>query len=749
MKIPLGKYIPEGVKDFLGLNIKALTKEAEDSSFVAFDSAMGGNSIAPNTLMENDKNWVAVCVHKIAETISGVPLQLKRYNKEGEDEEIFEHAILDVLDKPNGIMTGKDLLYFIAAHQEIVGNAYLLQDKEKNPTQLFPLPPQNVKVELNKGMTEIAGYMYAVGTFKKHYKPEEVVHLKMPNAANPLRGKSIMEKIAEWIDVDNYATDFNRRFFLNGAMLSGNLVTDYTTKEGLELAKLGFEMRHKGAANAHKVGVLPKGVKFEPSTLPPKDMQFVEMDTRFRDKVLSAFGVPKSVLGIVEDVNRANAEASNYVFMQFTIQPKMERLVAYLNEFFLPRFAGTENLYIDFPSIVPENEELKLKWYQASLGNQAWSTVNEVRGAIGLPEIEGGDELPSPMGFTLGADGKPTGTEFKMKAIKVSATKQGKRPWYVKRSLLRKNKLENKKGELVEEAIKAVLGVIGGKDQEEAEHKKFIVRVSAYEKKFKQKMIDADRKVRKEALGNLPDARGISGGMVKAIGDKLVDKKKATNAIIDFATPLLGELVESEGKAQMDKLPTDVSFNLKDPKLQKRMRELIELTGEKYTETTIKLLNKKLGKAIEDGATMDEMTKIVNDVFDFTESFRGARVARSTVFGVANTAAREAYKQSGVVKAVKWHTAEDEMVCEFCGPMNGKVIDIDDTFFDQGDTVRGRDGGELDVDFSDVEDPPLHANCRCFTLASQITVNDAAPKQEDEEVTFLTKAIEIMEHGQN
>ena len=736
---PLSRLFINPVKTFFEAGVKALTsKDATQDSFVPFDSAMaGGNSISPNALMEADKNWVAVCVHKIAETMSGVPLQLKKYSKDGDDEEIYDHDILDVLDKPNGIMTGKDLIYFIAAHQEIVGNAYLLQDKVKNPTQLFPLPPQNVKVEMSKDMREIERYIYRVGTYLATYSADEVVHLKLPNAANPIKGKSIIEKIAEWVDVDSYATDFNRRFFLNGATLSGNLETEYTTKEGLELAKIGFEMRHKGAANAHKVGILPKGTKFTPSNLPPKDMQFIEMDQRYRDKILSAFGVPKSVLGIVEDVNRANAEASNYVFMAFTIQPKMERLVAYLNEFFLPNFSGAENLYIDFPNIVPENEELKLRWFQASLANQAWSTINEVRGQIGMAPIEGGDEIPAPGGFgELGLNGKPGAT--KMLSTKgVSASKP--RPWYIKRHVARKAKLTDAKETIVDQAIKAVLGIVQTPDEEEVEHKKFISRVGVYEKKFRQKMITTDRALRKEALDNLSE-RG------KAVGDELVDKKKAVAAIIDFATPLLETLAIEEGEKQMAKLPTEVAFDPKNAKLQKRLRELVELTGEKYTETTIELLNKKLGKATAEGASMAELTKVVNDVFDFTEEYRGARVARSTVFGMANTAARSAYQQSGVVKTVKWHTAEDELVCEFCGPLNGKTVGVEETFFEKGDTIEGRDGGTLDIDFADVIDPPVHANCRCFTLASQITINDAAP-ESDPEMAFLEKAVSILEHG--
>jgi len=103
----------------------------------------------------------------------------------------------------------------------------------------------------------------------------------------------------------------------------------------------------------------------------------------------------------------------------------------------------------------------------------------------------------------------------------------------------------------------------------------------------------------------------------------------------------------------------------------------------------------------------------VASVFDLTEKYRAERVARTTVFATANDAAREAYIQSGVVKTVVWHTAEDELVCPECGPYDGKEIDVNDSFG------------------NDLVDPPLHVNCRCFTNAGEIRVErDVAIENE-------------------
>ena len=58
--------------------------------------------------------------------------------------------------------------------------------------------------------------------------------------------------------------------------------------------------------------------------------------------------------------------------------------------------------------------------------------------------------------------------------------------------------------------------------------------------------------------------------------------------------------------------------------------------------------------------------------------------------------------------------AEDSLVCTLCAPMDGKVISVNENFFDKGDTAQGSDGSSFDITYSDVETPPLHPDCRCY-----------------------------------
>ena len=80
---------------------------------------------------------------------------------------------------------------------------------------------------------------------------------------------------------------------------------------------------------------------------------------------------------------------------------------------------------------------------------------------------------------------------------------------------------------------------------------------------------------------------------------------------------------------------------------------------------------------------------------------------------------KEAWKQTGVVKTIKWYTAEDAEVCDSCEAEDGAEVGIDENFYDEGDEI---DGGST-ADYGEVGGPPLHPNCRCYIRPEIIDTN--------------------------
>ncbi len=688
------------------------------------------------SLIANNKNWVYVCVDKIALTMGGINFRLRKYNKEGDDEIINDHEVLKVFRKPNAVTLGSEIIYTTVAHEELTGNAYWLLDQFPNPKSMQWILPQQVTAAFNDAKTEIIGYNVQTAKGNLYVDKDRIIHFKYPNATSPILGAGTLEHIPEWVDVDNAATEFNRLFFKQGGSVSGVVETDQTTKEGLELARIGWEMRHEGMQNAHKTAFLGKDMKYTQTGTSPRDMEFSEMDNRYRDKILSAFGVPKSVLGITEiGTSRADAEAKNYAFLAFTIKPKADMLLEYLNEYFLPKFRGTEQYYFDYENFIPENDELILRKNQVGLAGQSYMTINEVRAEQGLPPISNGDNVYGS--FAVVPIGKPEKPE---EAKLLTAPVQKKFiPSRIK-DIEKKDKAIDNVAEKIVEALKNV-------NVAEIAHKQFITRVTPFENKFISQMKSFDAQLEAIVIDNLKEGKAFT----KAGVGSMFDVGEATDLLVGITIPILLDLLKAEGDAQLERLNTTEPFNPNNEKVQDKIRRALRLAGESYTNTTLNLLNNSVGEGISAGEGIAKLTNRVRDVFGLTDTYRAERIARTTVFQAANTSAREAYRQSGVVKEVRWHTAEDELTCEFCEPMNGKTVGIEDTFFDEGQTVRGRDGGSLKLDFDDVEDPPLHANCRCFTNAVLVEEN-SAPEivtkagEEDAETKVLQELVEELEN---
>lgn len=695
------------------------------------------SSMSKASLVANNKNWVYVCVDKIALTIGGINFRLRKYNKEGDDEIVNDHAVLKVFRKPNAVTLKSEMIYTTVAHEELTGNGYWLLDKFPNPTSMQWLLPQQVTAAFNDAKTEIIGFNIQTSRGNTYVEKDRMIHFKYPNANSPILGAGTLEHIPEWVDVDNAATEFNRLFFKQGGSISGVVKTEMTTKEGLELARIGWEMRHEGMANAHKTAFLGKDMDYTQTGTSPRDMEFSEMDNRYRDKILSAFGVPKSVLGITEiGTSRADAEAKNFAFLAFTIKPKADMLLEYLNEYFLPKFTGTEGYYFDYENFIPDNDDLTLRKNQVGLAGQSYLTINEVRASQGLPPITNGDNVYGS--FAVVPIGKPVPDE---ETKKVTAPVQKK---FIPSRIKELEKKEEKKDAIADKIVEALKNI----DFAEVAHKQFITRVTPFENKFISQMKSFDTQLEDIVIDNLKEGKAFA----KAGASNLFNVGEATDLLVGITIPILLDLMKVEGDAQLERLNTTEPFNPNNETIQDKIRRSLRLAGESYTGTTLQLLNSAVGEGVGAGESIAKLTERVRDVFALTDTYRAERIARTVVFQTANTSAREAYRQSGVVKEVRWHTADYELTCEFCEPMNGKTVGIEDTFFDEGDTVRGRDGGSLKLDFDTVEDPPLHANCRCFTNAVVVeerSANEIVTKEageEDAETKLLQELVDELDH---
>ena len=695
--------------------------------------------VSPAKAMAVYNGWVYACVRAIAEEIANMRWRLFKMNGD-EAIELFDHEVLDLLHGVSDTQTGYELKYLVGSHLELTGNFYAVMDGVKTgpdgkakgkPKALYPLDPSGVRIIVNHSQfpSRISKYEYTTHGKRYEFEPAQVLHIKYPDPSDLHEGVGTAQSIPLWIDADNYAMEFNRRFFVNGARIGGVLESENARTEAqLQFIKKSFEAIHKGYDSAYKTLVLPKGTKYTQASESQKDMDFNNLMVMMRDRILAGFRVPRTVLGITDDVNRSNAEATNYIFALRTIKPKMQLIVSYLNEFLVPLYG--ENLFLDFEDPVPENTELKVKEMAGATGVL---TPNEQRERyFGYEPAEGADSLLYPITMQpLSSDpslpkqdGKSgqkakrrkhligTGSGYpSVRYAKAAKMRQGLTQEFTEKMAATMQEFQKQKKDILQKNVRSLT------DRDwSVLYRSFESRVEPYIKLTADAIRTLNRGQEERVIRNLDEAIKAIRRAKGVAKDTLFDLSDEIGITINLTKPALTDLFLKES------VVAGVLVGWSGPALQTSiLDEAIALMAESYNQTTLNLLKDKLDQGIRDGLSIRELKDTVSEIYDFSDDTRAEMVARTEAFRTANLATKEAWKQSGVVKTVKWYTAEDSLVCPLCEPMDGKVVSIEDNFFNLGDSVQGSDGSTFDVSYSDVEAPPLHPNCRCYIRPEDLT----------------------------
>ncbi len=726
--------INKSIKDITEVIEHGESKAGFSESLVQGLETFYGSTLVPrmkqSEYLKSATGWVYGCVNVIADELAAIELRLMRF-KNGDLTEVDEHDALDVIYRANNAMTKFDLFQLTGQYLELTGEApWFISFKGNKPDQILLLRPDRLTVKPGTDGELIGGYKYKIyndrGFTEIDLEPWEVIPLKYADPDQPLRGKGPLQAAALTFDLDNYGEKWNAQFFKNSASPASALYTDkILSKDVRERLNKKLKEKYEGVDNAHKTIVLENGLKWQSISLSQKDMDFIEQQRFSRDKILAIFRVPRTALGLTDDVNRANAEATDYVFAKRTIRPKMQRIVEQLNEFFLPLFGQTDNLFFDYADPVPENKELIIKEAQAGV-QSGFMTINEARELMNLDPIEGGDVLRDPSSFIL-----PPGDPTQQNSIKVGKTSKKKiEPSTYQRHLgksraRRENKKELKKKiiqKAVEEAVVPVIFSMLKKKVKKGELKKKMFEGSSPEEvkesklKFQDKQLNVASQYEAKVVSKLNSLFEIQKDIILRgleSGDKMkLDEKIEVPKYLELLKPTMMKLMREQSDLAFQIVGVSHPFNddakaAKKPKtFLQRLADYFERRAFTFATQVVKETNKQLRETFKEGTTAGEsipqLKKRVSELFAGMESYRSERIARTETILASNFSTEEAYKESGVVEAKEWLTTRDERTDDECADLDGKIIPLGSKFFD-GDYFSG-------------QYPPLHANCRCTLI---------------------------------
>lgn len=346
-------------------------------------------------------------VSRLANSTASARWRLYRSAASGHDEdrtEVTRHAALDVWRKPNPFMTQQEFVETFQQHKELTGEAWWLPARISGlafPTELWPVRPDRMS-PMPDPIDFLKGYEYLGPEGERiPLGLDEAIFLRSPNPLDIYRGMGPVQTLLADLDSAKYSAEWNRQFFLNSAEPGGIIeVDEILSDEQFNEMTDRWREQHQGVQNAHRVAVIERGRWVDRKNFSQREMQFAELQEVSDEKIRKAFGFPKPLLGSVDDVNRANAEAAEVVFARWLIRPRLDVIKQALNNDFLPMFGtAAQGLEFDYDEIVPEdkvaaNAELTAKANAAKIFIELGFVPASVLEVLELPEME--FEKPEP-----------------------------------------------------------------------------------------------------------------------------------------------------------------------------------------------------------------------------------------------------------------------------------------------------------------------------------------------------------------
>ncbi len=343
-------------------------------------------------------SWVRDAADLKADVLMRAPGQVYRRLADGSREPEPNHPFMSVWEDPNPVDGTADLQRRGSVDLDLHGQAYwyLVLDRSLMPAGLWPLDPGRVEaVPARDGDRLVDHYRFDGDRGSVRIPPALVVHFRNYSPAGPLAGtptvRSIYPAIAGDVEAARWQQHVSGQAFRPPAAFSTTEEMD--PEEARELSR-DLMASFGGPANAGRPMILWAGLAPVKTAFTPHEADLVASRAGARDEILAGFRIGKGSLGIVDDVNRANAEALEYGLSRRVAEPALIRTAQRLTATALRPFWGSEWEF-RFDGVVPIDEDRQLRKV-AEAGNLRVVTKNEVRRLL-FPELgdlpEGGDEL--------------------------------------------------------------------------------------------------------------------------------------------------------------------------------------------------------------------------------------------------------------------------------------------------------------------------------------------------------------------
>lgn len=575
-----------------------------------------------------------------------------------------------------------------------------------------------INAESIQGFTFMEDYTESIIGGKRQYRlsngdtltDDEVITLKSVNPESITDGFSPSRAARRWTRLDDFIADYQKGFFENGAVPSGQMIiTAKTTTEFNDIVDM-MQARHKGAGKSNNITYthrptnqngepLNSQIEWVPFASPNKDMGLKDLFDNVNKKIDSVYGVPASIRGVNDQNTYASVRVDEVIFVKYALNPMTLKIWSkFTHE--LNRITGGTGVAIDYDLDIPQiADEEKVKAEAKNI--DATTVTSLIAQGFTLESIV--EYINTGELYTLVIGEAPQKEEVEvLSPEEARGTPDQPIDIYSKQI---KDELADIKSMLKVEVKEKQLSEI---DKELYEfHLMRIIR-SQMTRQVDRAISKLDQAIKSKAFGDTTEE----------------EDTQFTAEMLALMTPLMALQANRTVNTGINLIVQAglSTQNIKrfefTPAQRKEYERYLAKIGTGYAEQTAEQIRTVLGQSILDGATKAEIEAQLRQVILGAENeYRVARLARTEINlseGRASIYAMDnIMEQTGYSIYKVWHTSGANP-CPFCEELDGTETLVDQSFLSLGESISVGDA-VFNNDWTDVDSASLHANCNCYT----------------------------------
>ena len=700
----------------------AFKKKSWGELHAFFEQQLGGGDAGKATVnkqLKEYRSWVHIAASVIYRRVSQIDYKFYRDDTREEVKSGKQYQILSkIFRDPNPYMEFRFIKQFLQLQLDLTGAAFCLRIDDpvfRLPREFYPLNTSDL-VKIHKGSTFknwIEGYTFMQGGKQVTYSPNNILYFHYPHPKDPRDPCSPIQSQAYAIDVDHYIEVYERDFFKNSARPDFYIrFKDAMDDDDIERIREQWNKKFKGEGKYHELAILDSDGEI--GTLNPKneDLALMFLANWAADKIMASFGVPPGKVGLVKDVNKANAEGIDITFNAECIRPRLSLIDEVFTRGICQRF--DERLLIKHDNPVPRDRKLDIEEIKTKVGVPTW-TINEGREAEGKKPVDGGDKIYMQVQYMpLGTSYEPPevtppekpeeeeeGVNEEKKQVKTVLDSEEWRD--------RKWKLFNNSFIQWEQLWKSRLKELFRDQQEEVlsnieQHAGKIIPVMRKRGKLRNNFIKEWEKTLNNYIGKnyskiadeiKKDAILLERliliheeKFIELIAEGLVENRNAfemidkidqyinvkKEGVIDYilfdwdnnieafnkeGKRLHTSIYTEAGTQALTEFGLDMTFDITNPEVQKFLGNKVRDFSNHVLSTKYDALRDTLSEGVSKGESIEKLKARVQVVYGsmLSGGYDAERIARTETLSSLNGGTFEGYKQSGVVEQKEWLSA--------------------------------------------------------------------------------------------